>query len=137
MQSFTSLFIGQSKKKASQSINTILALDESIQAEEAAIARLQETYGSALVDVVALHEALTRARAYLLKLQTNRHQKFKSLGVSQTTMLRTLKQNKYLLARMNALALKHRLRDRLRQQKFEMERLERSYRHTMNGLSSN
>ncbi|KZP21347.1 hypothetical protein FIBSPDRAFT_718402, partial [Athelia psychrophila] len=126
----------QSKQKASQAINTILALDDSIQAEEAAIARLQESYGSALVDVVALNEALKRARAYLLKLQTDRHRKYKSLGVSQTTMLHKLKQSKYLLTRMNALALKHRLRDRLRQRKFEMERLERSYRRTMNEIKS-
>lgn len=115
----------------------ILTLDESIEAEEAAIARLQESYGSPLVDVVALHDALTRARTYLSKLQTDRERKFKSLGVAQTTMLRQLKQSKYLLARMNALALKHRLRDRLRQRKFEMERLERSFRRTMNGMHFN
>lgn len=133
MQSFTSPSIGQSKKKASQAINSILTLDKSIQAEEAVIARLQDSY---LVDVVALHEALTRAQAYLLKLQTDRHQNYKSLGVSQTMMLCTLKQNKYLLACMNALALTHRLCDRLQQRKFEMECLERSYRRTMNGLSS-
>ncbi|KZP06311.1 hypothetical protein FIBSPDRAFT_914718 [Athelia psychrophila] len=126
----------QSKKKATQAINAILALDDSIQAEQAAIARLQDSYGSSLVDVVALQEALTRARAYLLKLQTDRHRKYVSLGVSQTTMLHKLKQSKYLLARMNALALKHRLRDRLRQRKFEMERLERSYRRTMNDIKS-
>ncbi|KZP21982.1 hypothetical protein FIBSPDRAFT_664022, partial [Athelia psychrophila] len=36
---------------------------------------------------------------------------------------------------MNALALKQHLRDRLRQRKFEMECLERSYWRTMNGLS--
>jgi hypothetical protein len=34
---------------------------------------------------------------------------------------------------MNACALKARLRDRLRQRKFELERLERSYRITVNG----
>lgn len=34
---------------------------------------------------------------------------------------------------MNALALKQRLRDRLRQRKFELEKLERSYRRTVNG----
>jgi hypothetical protein len=34
---------------------------------------------------------------------------------------------------MNARSLKHRIRDRLRQRKFELEKLERAYRHTVNG----
>ena len=35
---------------------------------------------------------------------------------------------------MNACALKARIRDHLRQRKFELERLERSYRKTVNGV---
>jgi len=34
---------------------------------------------------------------------------------------------------MNALALKKRIRDQLRQRKFQHERLERAYRHTSGG----
>lgn len=73
---------------------------------------------------------------YLQRLEKDRMRKFKSLGVADTAELQNMKQNKYLLARMNALALKQRLRDRLRQRKFEMERMERSYRSTMNGKHS-
>lgn len=98
-----------------------------------AIARLHASAGSSLVDVVSLHEDLQRARGHLQRLENARSQRFLSLGVSQTAVLHTMKQNKYLVTRMNALALKHRLRDRLRQRKFEMERLERNYRRTMNG----
>ena len=35
---------------------------------------------------------------------------------------------------MNAYALKTRIRDRLCQRKFELKRLERSYRKTVNGV---
>jgi hypothetical protein len=41
--------------------------------------------------------------------------------------------NEFLQVRMNARALKARLRDRLRQQKFEMDRVERSHRKTASG----
>jgi hypothetical protein len=39
----------------------------------------------------------------------------------------------YLCIRMNARSLKHRIHDRLCQHKFELEKLERAYRHTVNG----
>jgi hypothetical protein len=47
--------------------------------------------------------------------------------------LQKLKADIFLQIRMNARALKTRIRDRLRQRKFEIERLERSYRHAVNG----
>lgn len=94
-----------------------------------------ESSHSPLVDVVALHETLSRTRAHLHRLQKARAHKFQSLGVGQATVLATMKKDKYLVTRMNALALKECLRDRLRQRKFEMERLERNYRRTMNGMS--
>lgn len=59
-----------------------------------------------------------------------------TLGVTAQQELKGLKENPFLRARMNALALKQRLRDRLRQRKFEMNRMERSYQHSMNGESS-
>lgn len=95
-----------------------------------------ESYGSPLVDVISLQETLARTRAHLHRLQKDRERKFKALAVDEMTALDTMKKDKYLIARMNALALKERLRDRLRQRKFEMERLERNYRRTMNGMYS-
>lgn len=89
-----------------------------------------------MVDVVGLNDALGRARMHLQRLEKDRMRKFTSLGVADTVELQHMKQSKYLLARMNALTLKQRLRDRLRQRKFEMERLERSYRSTINGSHS-
>jgi hypothetical protein len=44
-----------------------------------------------------------------------------------------MKKDKYLQATLNARALKIRIRERVRHRKFEIERLERSYRNTING----
>jgi hypothetical protein len=58
-----------------------------------------------------------------------------TLGVSEMAQLRRLKKNEFLQVKLNARAIKTRLRNRLRQRKFELERLERSYRQTLSGRS--
>ncbi|KAF7966738.1 hypothetical protein HWV62_37237 [Athelia sp. TMB] len=126
----------QSKKKGDQAIQAILALDASIKTELATIREIHASFERATVDISVVHDALESARSHLKRLEKARAAKFTSLGVAQSAVLVSLKSNKYLTARMNTLALKHRLRDRLRQRKFEMERLERSYRRTMNEIKS-
>lgn len=127
---------GQSKLKAKQAIEAILALDTSIKSEQDAVKDLHRSFNSPSLDIVVTQEALESSRAHLKRLEKARAVKFDALDVDDSFDLVKLKSNKYLTARMNALALKHRLRDRLRQRKFEMERLERSYRRTMNGAFS-
>lgn len=56
-----------------------------------------------------------------------------ALGITEQAQLRLLVNNPYINIRMNARALKVRLRERLRGRKFEMDRLERSYRKQVNG----
>jgi hypothetical protein len=56
--------------------------------------------------------------------------KKKKLGVRDQENLKNLMGNKFLQLKLNARALKQRLRDRLRNRKFELERLERAYRNT-------
>ena len=56
-----------------------------------------------------------------------------ALGVNDRAHLSLLCRNDFLRIRMNARSLKRRIRDRLRQHKFELEKLERAYRHTING----
>jgi hypothetical protein len=60
-----------------------------------------------------IHESIRRKRSIL--------------GVNERADLAKLQGSKYLQHRVNALALKTRIRDRLRQRKFELERLERAY----------
>ena len=56
------------------------------------------------------------------------------LSVDGRLNLTKLLDNEFLKLRMKALALKQRIRDRLRQRKFELENLERAYRKTVNHL---
>ena len=57
-----------------------------------------------------------------------------ALGYIERQQLRKLINSPYLRDRMNALALKIRLRDKLRSRKFELERLERTFRKQVNGM---
>ncbi|KAG6913748.1 hypothetical protein DXG01_004554 [Tephrocybe rancida] len=68
----------------------------------------------------------------LQELATRIRNKQSILGVTDRARLKNLTNNPFLAARMNALALKQRLRDRLRARKFEMERLECSFRKQVN-----
>ncbi|KAJ7441391.1 hypothetical protein B0H11DRAFT_1749809 [Mycena galericulata] len=54
----------------------------------------------------------------------------RQLGVNDTTVLRKLAHGEYYTARMNAKALKERLRSKLRDRKFELDPIERSVRRT-------
>lgn len=56
-----------------------------------------------------------------------------ALGVDDRVQLKRLANNPFISARMNARALKIRLRQKLRSRKFELDRLERSFRHQVNG----
>ncbi|KAJ7694352.1 hypothetical protein B0H17DRAFT_931798 [Mycena rosella] len=78
------------------------------------------------VELAAAEEAQATAERHL-------RNKEDALGVSQRQALHTLATSQYLRLRMNARALKRRLRDRLRSQKFELDRVERSFRRLVNG----
>ena len=60
-------------------------------------------------------------------------QKERALGPTERQRLHKLAKSPYLRDRMNALALKIRLRDKLRSRKFELERLEQTFRKQVNG----
>ncbi|KAG2114674.1 uncharacterized protein F5147DRAFT_743849 [Suillus discolor] len=91
----------QSRNKAAEVITTVLALEKTLEAQEASICELE----------MQLHAAL---------------------GTEYKVNLEKIKKDIYLTVRLNALAVKTRIRDCLRQCKFELERLERSYRATIN-----
>ncbi|KAG6834252.1 hypothetical protein H0H93_010868 [Arthromyces matolae] len=55
------------------------------------------------------------------------------LGVDEEQNLKKLVHNKFLQVRVNALALKQRIRTKLCERKFELARLERAYRNTSSG----
>lgn len=71
-------------------------------------------------------QALRKAQARVVKKET-------TLGVDAKHQLRTLMKSPFLTKKMNACALKIRIRERLRSRKFELDRLERSYRKQRSG----
>ncbi|KAG0698489.1 hypothetical protein DFH29DRAFT_983874 [Suillus ampliporus] len=93
----------QSRNKAAEVITTVLALEKTIEAQEASIRELE----------MQLHSG-------------------PALGMEDKVNLEKMKKDIYLTVRLNALAVKTCIHDCLRQCKFELERLERSYRATIN-----
>lgn len=82
------------------------------------------------LDIEQLQVQLASAKISLEQLQSSIKKKRDSLGVDGRASLAKLKDNKFLHLRMKASALKNRIRAHLRDRKFELERLERAYRHT-------
>ncbi|KAF7964775.1 hypothetical protein HWV62_3126 [Athelia sp. TMB] len=122
----------RSKHKGRQAVLSILTLDASIVSEQRIVDKLGRLLAAGRVDFQETSDQLTESNKRLQRLQDLRRAKVNSLGISETTQLRRLRDDAFLRARMNALAIKQRLRDRLRQRKFELEKLERSYRRTIN-----
>lgn len=85
-------------------------------------------------DITAFNIEVRDARARCTKVADTLARRRGALGISERADLQRLKKNTYLQIRVNASALKARLRDRLRQRKFELEKIERSYRNTINGM---
>ncbi|RDB25584.1 hypothetical protein Hypma_006945 [Hypsizygus marmoreus] len=80
---------------------------------------------------------LDRARETLEDRNHRIRAKEIALGVEDRVELRRLVTNPFIATRMNARALKQRLRDRLRFRKFELDRLERSFRKQVNDQKIN
>lgn len=133
---FIDYFVGQSKTKGKQAVEAVLALDQALLLHRKRVSELELALSDAS-DVTDVSGQLDDVREHVRKLERSLSQKKRSLGVSEQANLTRLKNNEFLRLRMNALALKQRLRDRLRQRKFEIEKLERNYRHTANGMFIN
>jgi hypothetical protein len=89
-----------------------------------------------LASTVDAERRLEDARTALQHAETKVKAKENVLGVDDRTELRRLTQSIFIATRMNALALKIRLRERLCARKYELDPLERSFRRQKNGASS-
>ena len=128
----------QSKHLANIAIEGILALYKNIENYSEEIARYEmmlekEEYeiGFTAADVQGFLEELERKVKNQKKMIAARKT---TLSVDGRLNLTNLLDNQFLKLRMNALALKKRIRDRLRHRKFELENLERAYRKTINHI---
>ena len=128
--------VGQSKKSGEKAIEYTLELQKSLTAarkQESDILQqiLECNDPSVLLEINEQMQAITKNRELL---ETRYKKAMQALGVDDQRNMKKLLQNDYLMLRMNARALKTRLRKRLRERKFEQERLERSYRNVLNGM---
>jgi hypothetical protein len=126
----------QSKGLADQQIREILALKNSCDEYKAQIDELEtmilEGNYAEETNLDEVQESLEEYQAKLAKLQKSMATKKNQLSVDGRLNLIKLMGNEFLKKRMNALALKQRLRDRLCHRKFELENVERAYRNTVN-----
>ena len=115
-------------------VEAILALQKSQASYDDTIRQVEHQLIEGSGDPEHLDMRLGELRAQHFKIITAIQRKRSALGVNEHVQLSQLSCNKFLQLRMNARALKQRLRDRLRQRKFELDRLERSYRQTASSM---
>ncbi|KAJ7704889.1 hypothetical protein B0H17DRAFT_1156918 [Mycena rosella] len=125
-----------SKNKGQQAVNAVMLLRTALKVRKTQVIQIRHKFLDAVeeedpdaavyeVELAAAEEAQATAERHL-------RNKEDALGVSQRQALHTLATSQYLRLRMNARALKRRLRDRPRSRKFELDRVERSFRRLVN-----
>ena len=128
----------QSKDLANKEVVAILGLTKTLEEHKQDVSELQTMLESgdyangfsANEIQILLEEAQQQAKG----IQNSILSKRSKLSIDGRLNLTKLMDNVFLKNRMNALALKQRIRDRLCQRKFELEILERAYRKTINHL---
>ncbi|EPS94432.1 hypothetical protein FOMPIDRAFT_128943 [Fomitopsis schrenkii] len=120
----------QSKNHVAKTVEAILALQKSQASYDETIRKLEAQLLDGSGDPQDLEVRLGELRTQRSKIITAVLRKRSALGVNERAQLSRLSRSKFLQLRLNARALKQRIRDRLRQRKFELDRLERSYRQT-------
>ncbi|KAG1764398.1 hypothetical protein EV702DRAFT_1182598 [Suillus placidus] len=114
-------------------ITIILALEKTLQAQEASIHELEmQLLGVRVPNIGEVNLQLVDACSQYKKTADTLRRRRAALGTEDKVNLEKMKKDTYLTVRLNALAIKTRIRDRLHQRKFKLERLERSYRATVN-----
>ena len=128
----------QSKDLANKEVVAILGLTKTLEEHKQDVSELQTMLESgdyangfsANEIQILLEEAQQQAKG----IQNSILSKRSKLSIDGRLNLTKLMDNVFFKNRMNALALKQRIRDRLCQRKFELEILERAYRKTINHL---
>ncbi|KAI6023226.1 hypothetical protein BKA83DRAFT_4125863 [Pisolithus microcarpus] len=123
-----------SSKTAENIVLQIMETQKSLENYEARLAGLEKDLLHGVADMtninietVECHKKITSFKQALQRQRT-------TLGLNGLADLAKIQNSSYLQLQMHALAIKKHIRDCLCQQKFEMERLECSYWHTMVGL---
>lgn len=117
-------------------IEHILALERMCKSHEQHLLELeQKLLSQSVADIADVQLQIEEEKEQIGKLSRTMKRRKARLGIQQRQNLDRVRGDIYLQLRMNALAVKTRIRDRIRQRKFELERLECGYRQTVNGKS--
>lgn len=127
---------GQHRNRGRSAIEDALHLRKSRDAAQALVDDLQKRIintssepweaATAELELESAIQALHKAQGRVTKTED-------ALGVDAKHQLRRLVKSPFLSKRMNARALKIRIRERLHSRKFELDRLERSYHKQQSG----
>ncbi|KAJ8095882.1 hypothetical protein PM082_022781 [Marasmius tenuissimus] len=123
----------QSKKKGRKAVEEVVRLRQAAHELEQTSSRLTQSLANLQNDAydhLDTMERLAKCREDIKRANQTLCQKEKLLGVKEKEEVRHLLESPYLRARMNALALKTRLMQKLRSRKFERDRIEHSFRKT-------
>jgi hypothetical protein len=106
-----------------------------LESQEASIRKLEmQLHGHCIPDMVEFNLQLVDARSWCARTTDTLRRCRAALGMDEKANLAKMKKDIYLTVHLNARAVKTHIRDHLRQCKFELERLERSYRATVTGV---
>ncbi|KAJ7085196.1 hypothetical protein B0H15DRAFT_783307 [Mycena belliarum] len=109
----------QARQKAQQQFERLTSLEESLADDDCT----EEVRIYAQTSLPQARQGWKDAKERATRLQN-------ALGVTDSEALKKLKHSRYYTARMNARGLKERLRSKLRDRKFELDPIERSFRRT-------
>ncbi|KAK6974115.1 hypothetical protein R3P38DRAFT_3335893 [Favolaschia claudopus] len=121
----------RSKTAGKVAVEAIIRRRQAVAVLKKRIARLEDTVmdlDADAEDVRRAQDDLRTAQEKLKKDEATLKRKEKVLGVQDRANLAHLTTSKFIAKKMNARALKHRLREKLRNRKFELDRVERTYR---------
>ena len=124
----------QSKNLANKLIQEILELKDDMSGVKAELYKFETMVHTGKYDdgweIADVRISINELKEKFTKIEKSMNTKRSTLGADGRLNLERLLGNKFLRLRVNALALKQRLRNRLQQRKFELDGLERAYRKT-------
>ncbi|KAJ7302004.1 hypothetical protein DFH08DRAFT_919019 [Mycena albidolilacea] len=124
------------KNRGEQAVNAVIMLRAAIKTRRMRVSELRDIFLNAVQeddpDAVMHQAAMGAAEEALSKAEKQLHERETALGIQEHQALRKLGKSTYIRLRMNSRALKRRLRDRLRARKFELDKVERSFRRLVN-----
>lgn len=132
-----SFMSGQTKNKGKSAVEEVIQLRKSRDAAQAHVDKLRRRIidvSSEQWEIVTAELALEAALNVLTKARAKVFKKEGAMGITARQELCDLLKSPFLAKKMNARALKTRIRECLRGHKFELDRLEQSYRKQQSGM---